>query len=410
MSLATESEFGVSFILHSDSDKDIFKNNNAGAFENIFKKPIQLNLEFEYEICLANIHAPIQQYSLVKNDFEKSYIQYSIGLFQHIDEKWKHLPEVGSKKLWKMAPNQSFMGLDNADTTRDDMRDRRKYFMEKLSRSLKLEDQNPEGTQFKCLKLFKNALDETNGYSFSGKLMGTYDDGEGTFNFDILAEVNQADRYDFFQELLMIKGLLPRQNRGFLKQNMDNFLKPFHTLLETKKNKNDIDDYFTFKQAEGSLETGTDVDIHPSEESEIELVLGIFITMGERMLKFFSLDDDEPIIVGYCGFTLNSPFQLNKVKALPIFVKQKIDSLFIYSDMVMQSIRVGNSLTNLLDIVTVNSNIGNSPSPLNVYKPLANKYLKGGSILIKDQFGETIAFSKDAYTALEIVIRKRQSL
>ena len=78
--------------------------------------------------------------------------------------------------------------------------------------------------------------------------------------------------------------------------------------------------------------------------------------------------------------------------------------------MVMQSIRVGNSLTNLLDIVTVNSNIGNSPSPLNVYKPLANKYLKGGSILIKDQFGETIAFSKDAYTALEIVIRKRQSL
>ena len=407
MSLATESDFGVSFILHSDSDKDIFKNNNAGAFENVFKRPIQLNLEYEYEICLANIHAPIQQCSLVKNDFEKSYIQYNIGLFQHIDEKWKHHPEVGSKKLWKMAPNQSFMGLDNADTTRDDMKDRRKYFMEKLSRSLKLEDLNPEGTQFKCLKLFKNALDKTNGYSFSGKLMGTYDDEDGTFDFDILAEVNQADRYDLFQELLEINELMPRQNQGFLRLNMNNFLKTFHSYLETKKN--DIDDYFTFKRAEGTLETGTDVDIQPSEESEIELVLGIFITMGERMRNFFSLDD-EPIIVGYCGFTLNSPFQLNKVKAIPIFVKQKIDSLFIYSDMVMQSIRVGNSLTNLLDIVTVNSNIGNSPSPLNVYKPLANKYLKGGSILIKDQFGETIAFSKDAYTALEIVIRKRQLL
>ena len=407
MSLATESDFGVSFILHSDSDKDIFKNNNAGAFENVFKRPIQLNLEYEYEICLANIHAPIQQCSLVKNYFEKSYIQYNIGLFQHIDEKWKHHPEVGSKKLWKMAPNQSFMGLDNADTTRDDMKDRRKYFMEKLSRSLKLEDLNPEGTQFKCLKLFKNALDKTNGYSFSGKLMGTYDDEDGTFDFDILAEVNQADRYDLFQELLEINELMPRQNQGFLKLNMNNFLKTFHSYLETKKN--DIDDYFTFKRAEGTLETGTDVDIQPSEESEIELVLGIFITMGERMRNFFSLDD-EPIIVGYCGFTLNSPFQLNKVKAIPIFVKQKIDSLFIYSDMVMQSIRVGNSLTNLLDIVTVNSNIGNSPSPLNVYKPLANKYLKGGSILIKDQFGETIAFSKDAYTALEIVIRKRQLL
>ena len=235
MSLATESDFGVSFILHSDSDKDIFKNNNAGAFENVFKRPIQLNLEYEYEICLANIHAPIQQCSLVKNDFEKSYIQYNIGLFQHIDEKWKHHPEVGSKKLWKMAPNQSFMGLDNADTTRDDMKDRRKYFMEKLSRSLKLEDLNPEGTQFKCLKLFKNALDKTNGYSFSGKLMGTYDDEDGTFDFDILAEVNQADRYDLFQELLEINELMPRQNQGFLKLNMNNFFKTFHSYLETKK-------------------------------------------------------------------------------------------------------------------------------------------------------------------------------
>ena len=41
MSLETESEFGVSFILHSDSDKDIFNNNNACSFENDFKKPIQ---------------------------------------------------------------------------------------------------------------------------------------------------------------------------------------------------------------------------------------------------------------------------------------------------------------------------------------------------------------------------------
>ena len=78
--------------------------------------------------------------------------------------------------------------------------------------------------------------------------------------------------------------------------------------------------------------------------------------------------------------------------------------------MVKQSIRVGNSLTNLLDIFSVNGNIGNSPSPLNVFKPLANNYLKGGSIIIRDQFGETIPFSKEAYTALEIVIRKRQSL
>ena len=72
-----------------------------------------------------------------------------------------------------------------------------------------------------------------------------------------------------------------------------------------------------------------------------------------------------------------------------------------------KNIRVGNSMTNLLDIVSVNQDIGNSPTPINVYKHLANKYIEGGSILIKDQFGETIAFSKEAYTALEIVIRKR---
>ena len=89
MSLETESDFGVSFILHSDSDTEIFKNNNACAFENVFKKPIQLNLDNEYEICLANIHAPIYECSLVKNDFDKSFIQYSIGLFRYIDENGK---------------------------------------------------------------------------------------------------------------------------------------------------------------------------------------------------------------------------------------------------------------------------------------------------------------------------------
>ena len=137
-----------------------------------------------------------------------------------------------------------------------------------------------------------------------------------------------------------------------------------------------------------------------------EIILAIYITFGECMRHFLSLED-EPIIVHYCGPTLVSPHETNNVKAAPVFVKQKIDALSIYSDLVKKNIRVGNSMTNLLDIVSVNRNIGNTPTPINVYKPLANKYIKGGSILIKDQFGETIAFSKEAYTALEIVIRKR---
>ena len=71
MSLERESEFGVSFILHSDSDKELFKDNNACSFENVFKKPIQLALDNEYEICLANIHSPIHPYS--EGFWEMSY-------------------------------------------------------------------------------------------------------------------------------------------------------------------------------------------------------------------------------------------------------------------------------------------------------------------------------------------------
>ena len=268
MSLETESDFGVSFILHSDSDTDIFKNNNACAFENVFKKPIQLNLEHAYEISLANIHAPIYQCSLVKNDFEKSFIQYNIGVFEYVDEKWKLHNVIDPIKIWKMAPNKSFMGLDKADTTRNDMEHRRINFIENLSRSLILEDIHPDGEQTKCLRIYKDALDKANKYSFSGKLMGTYDDGLGIFDFDMLAEVNQEDRYDLLQKLLEIYVNFPDGDGNWLKEYLDLIKKEYKQDQGTN-----INDFFKFNRNDGPS-----IDEDSDEDSKNEFIFGLFIS------------------------------------------------------------------------------------------------------------------------------------
>ena len=412
MSLERESEYGVSFILHSDSDKELFKENNASSFENVFKKPIQLSIENEYEICLANIHSPIHQFTLTGMDFDKCHITYNLALF--LNRKHKFIRISGPMKLWSSAPDTSFMGLDENDNTRHDMRHRREKFINRLSRSLRLEHDDENGKQAQCLKLYKKLLDKHKQYTNSGLLMATYNDESGILQFDHIPKDLELDRFEVFQEILIACEIFePDIAPDYLKLNYDtlvDYLVDKHIKDEHKKEKN-IYDSFEFNrngltpndlEIEGVNEATEDVGTLDHQE----MILGIYITFGERMRHFLSLED-EPIIVHYCGPTLVSPHETNNVKAAPVFVKQKIDSLFIYSDLVKKDIRVGNSMTNLLDIVSVNRNIGNTPTPINVYKPLANKYIKGGSILIKDQFGETIAFSKEAYTALEIVIRKR---
>ena len=225
MYFETESKNGVSFILHSESDKELFKNNNASSFENVFKKPIRLDLENEYEICLANIHTPVHQFSLIENDFEKSQITYNLGIF--INKNNKFIPIAKSIKLWSCAPDKSFMGLEETDTTRHDISHRRENFIKELSRSLKLEDEIETSAQVKCLTAFKKELDRHNRYSNSGLLMATYDDTSGILQFDhVPKDIEEIDRFIVFQDLLTAVGSFPPDvPRDHLKTGFDTFVR-----------------------------------------------------------------------------------------------------------------------------------------------------------------------------------------
>ena len=135
-------------------------------------------------------------------------------------------------------------------------------------------------------------------------------------------------------------------------------------------------------------------------------IVAIFLNFGWRMRYFLNLDDDEHIVVGYCGFALKNPIDSNK-KITPNFAKKSIQSLLIYSNLVEKSVRVGEAMTNLLDIVTFGKDINNKKSSLHVYKPLSHKYFDRASVAITDEDGSIISFPENLYTALEIVINPK---
>ena len=85
----------------------------------------------------------------------------------------------------------------------------------------------------------------------------------------------------------------------------------------------------------------------------------------------------------------------------------KIESYFIYTDLVRHAVRIGNTISNLLAIVSVSERYSNMAAPLIVFKPLANTYFHSVSVKIRDQYGNDISFENNSYSALEIVIRRR---
>ena len=150
----SESEYGTSLVLHSGSNADIIFDNTPTTFTNVLKNPIKLSQENQYEVGLANIHIPSYQKILEKNDFERSFIQYNLGLFTHnkVTGKW-NLIKGSNRKLWKIVPDKTFDGLDDRYLDVDS----EKYSYIKLfSESLKLASHTP--IEVKCLDLFLKRL------------------------------------------------------------------------------------------------------------------------------------------------------------------------------------------------------------------------------------------------------------
>ena len=93
-------------------------------------------------------------------------------------------------------------------------------------------------------------------------------------------------------------------------------------------------------------------------------------------------------------------------KLTPNFNKPEISTLMIYADIILPKIHVGDSLTNLLDIIsTPNGQTFQRSNAVGLYRPLKNHTIKSISIAIYDKDGDEIFFPKNSFTALELEIR-----
>ena len=401
-----ESEYGLSLVLHSEANKNVFKSNKPTSFTNIFKKPVKLSDDGVYEIGLGNLHIPLHQSVLVKDDFERSYIQYNMGMFQYDSSEGKWcLMENSHRKLWRLAPNADFEGINEQNiSTLQKME-----YIKRLTESLTLG--NHSNADDRCFKYFLHTVSKG-----AGQMVNTIIDEfnpatNKPFGFYTLPTTQtQEERYDFFEKIMSLLSIDPISYvkdvcYSFRKNDIRLIERIFHKIkLENRGNLSRLkelyyNDLFKFlwdkKPKREPLNSETNAPI-----------IAMYITYGDRMSKFLSVDYNTRVFVGYCMMHYINPYDSNQ-KLLPKFGKTNIDSIFVYCDLVEHSVCVGDALTNFLQIVTVNKNLANMTNPIHIFRPIAHRYFQSASIKLRDQFGEELDFEKGSFSAIEIVIRKR---
>ena len=116
---SSEAEFGLTLTVHSNANKDVYKENNPCAFTNILKIPVTLDQNDRYECCLANIHSPVYQTLLLKKrEHRKNDIKFHLGMFIYNEDKarWDML-DKSKIDLWSYSLNKNISGLDYDDDT-----------------------------------------------------------------------------------------------------------------------------------------------------------------------------------------------------------------------------------------------------------------------------------------------------
>ena len=127
------------------------------------------------------------------------------------------------------------------------------------------------------------------------------------------------------------------------------------------------------------------------------------------MSKFFGVDEEEALLLSHFG---GSSEEMSNYyhKLSPDFNKPEISTLMIYADIVQPKIHVGDSLTNLLDIISLpNAQTFQRTNAVGLYRPLKNHMIKSISIAIYDKDGDEVYFPKNSFTALELEIKPAAS-
>ena len=123
------------------------------------------------------------------------------------------------------------------------------------------------------------------------------------------------------------------------------------------------------------------------------------------MARFFGVDEGEILLLALHGGDHVDRSMFNH-KLTPDFIKPKIDTLMVYSDIILPKIHVGDSLTNILDIISMpHGKTFQRSNATGLYRPLKDHTIDSISIAIYDKDGDSIYFPKNSFSALEIEIR-----
>ena len=436
----SESEYGLTLTLHSNANKDVYKDNNPSAFTNLLKIPVKLNQNDNYEVCLANFHSPKTLGLLLKrSDYRKNDVRFNIGMFFYDENKsgWRLL-DNSKIDLWSYSLNKDISGLNfDSNVTRLDFfkrfRDsfnlstyvhtKRRQCLSVLNMFMrhKYTEGHPQESLLvdceKC-KLLTNH-DVTNPPS-SNTVRDSVSVGDGQPYIDCFEDLDLskkdhiwfkhleglplAEKYYIFDQLFAILGIDKYAYlRDIIYKNIPHTNKSAVSRILTRirdKTNNKYDDFQKIFNHEIYSRMWYNKKNPPQ--------LALYATFGDKMANYLSVDSDEKIVILTCG----SENKLNMFDYNPILTPQffnpKIGSLFIYSDLVSKSVRVADQITNLLSIITVNTSIYNKPNPEIIYRPVTHNFIQSVSVRISDENGDEISFGPDSYVALEIIIRKRQ--
>lgn len=426
----TESEYGVSLTLHSEGSIDTYPSNSPSSFTNVLKIPVRLGgYNDEYEVCLSNIHVPAYQHYLLKtSDGRENDIKFQIGMFGYDAEigDWR-LFENSKVDVFSYGLHKNISGLehDDNDVSRDD-------FIKRLNRSF--------GIKEKKVEFRKNCLSFLNTY-LRHKYEGEKEGHKPGFVADCnkcgsLIKENGHERPDFFENYdpnrknhIWIKNLedLDVAEKYYIFDNLFRILgidkyKYLADIIHKGNGKNikkrharRLANSIKDKDSNEKYEHFQNIFAHEKYRelwgsSGLIPQLVLYASFGDKMCDYLSVDRGTSIGIVSCGNeNLLSMHRDNRLLT-PKFQRRKLNSLFIYSDLVKKSQRLGDHTTNLLGIVTINSDLYSKPNTVPIYRPISHNYIQSVSVRITDQDGLDPYFKQGSYAALEIVIRKRQPL
>ena len=193
----------------------------------------------------------------------------------------------------------------------------------------------------------------------------------------------------------------------YLEINLDEYF----SLVDTLKVKGKMTTY----TLSDLLAYGEESALNEPEKDITQPVFGLFATFGLKMANFLNIDRDTKYFIHSDDLDDDTPakkYRINVVKYNPLltprFISPKILSYFIYSDIIKQSVRFGDTVSNLLAIITADSSVVNIRNPIVTFKPLSHNSIYIVNIFVTDQFGAHLHFIKGQYAAIELIVRKRR--